>query len=159
MENIINLISKDHKKWVRIVKSFGESYPEDLVQDMYIKIYQWNGRYDKTLMYNETEVNYYFVFKVLRNLFLDKKKKKKLEFSLETNIIEPFVIDSNFEELEQLEKIRADIDNWEIYEKKVHQFIFLENKSMLELSKETGINYYSIYRSVKKIKKILKSKI
>ena len=159
MGNVINIISKDHKKWVRIVKSFGELYPEDLVQDMYIKIYQWNGKYDKTLMYNETEVNYYFVFKVLRNLFLDKKKKKKLEFSLETNIIEPCIIDSNFEELEQLEKIRSEIDNWEIYEKKVHQFIFLENKSMLELSKETGINYYSIYRSVKKIKKILKAKI
>ena len=78
MVSVINIIAKDHKRWITIAKSFGlEEDAEDLVQDMYIKINQWKGKYDKTLMFNETEVNQYFIFKVLRNLFLDKIKKQK----------------------------------------------------------------------------------
>ena len=66
MNKIISLIANDHKKWVRIVDSFGAKNSEDIVQEMYLKIYDWKGKYDKTLMYNETEVNYFFIFKVLR---------------------------------------------------------------------------------------------
>ena len=76
--NVLDILAKDHKKWLNIVRSFGLTYDaEDLVQEMYLKVYQWNGKYDKTLMFNETEVNYYFIFRVLRNLFLDKCKTKK----------------------------------------------------------------------------------
>ena len=42
-----------------------------------------------------------------------------------------------------------------MYERKIYELVFIENKSMLELSKLTGIEYYSIYRTVKKIKKLL----
>ena len=70
---ILNIVAKDHNKWLRIVKSFGlNEEAEDLVQDMYLKINSWNGKYDKTLMFNKTEVNHYFIFRVLRNMFLDK---------------------------------------------------------------------------------------
>ena len=76
--NVIKIIAKDHQKWISIARSFGlQEDAEDLVQDMYIKINKWKGKYDKTLMFNENEINQYFVFKVLRNLFLDKVKKQK----------------------------------------------------------------------------------
>lgn len=155
MNKIISLIANDHKKWVRIVDSFGAKNSEDIVQEMYLKIYDWKGKYDKTLMYNETEVNYFFIFKVLRNLFLDEVKKKKREFSLETNIIEPGIYDNTFDYIERVNLIRENISEWNMYERKIYELVFIENKSMLELSKLTGIEYYSIYRTVKKIKKIL----
>ena len=60
MVKVLNILAKQHDKWVRIARSFGlDNYAEDLVQDMYLKIYNWKGKYDKTLMYNENEVNYY----------------------------------------------------------------------------------------------------
>ncbi len=59
---VLSIIAKNHTKWLRISKSFGlTDDAEDLVQDMYLKIHSWNGKYDRTLMFNETEVNHYFV--------------------------------------------------------------------------------------------------
>tara|TARA_R110000822_G_scaffold37245_2_gene104418 strand:- start:3901 stop:4386 length:486 start_codon:yes stop_codon:yes gene_type:complete len=155
MSKVISLIAKDHKKWTRIVESFGAKHPEDIVQEMYLKIYDWKGKYDKTLMYNETEINYFFIFKVLRNLFLDEVKKKKREFSLETNIVDPCIYDNTFDYIERVDLIKKNISEWNMYERKIYELVFIENKSMLELSNLTGIDYYSIYRTVKKIKKLL----
>lgn len=137
------------------------NYAEDIVQNMYIKIHKWNGKYDASIMYNEKEINEYFIFKVLRNLFLDYHRKKKITYN---TFYEPSISDiskyiSNYELEEQLDIIKKEIKSWHLYDQKIYELIFLENKSMLELSKLTGIDYYSIYRRVKRIKKILISKI
>tara|TARA_R100001163_G_scaffold11614_4_gene10629 strand:- start:14072 stop:14560 length:489 start_codon:yes stop_codon:yes gene_type:complete len=156
---ILNIVAKDHNKWLRIVKSFGlNEEAEDLVQDMYLKINSWNGKYDKTLMFNETEVNHYFIFRVLRNMFLDKCKKKKVEVSF------PEFYDvsgnvSSFEYIEQLDVIQEEIKSWHLYDRKIYELIYIEGYSMLELSKLTGIDYYSIYRTKNKIEKLLNEKI
>ena len=116
---ILDIVAKDHSKWLRIVKSFGLNVDaEDLVQDMYLKIDGWNGKYDKTLMFNETEVNHYFIFRVLRNMFLDKCKKKKVEVAL------PEYYDvsgnvSSFEYIEQLDVIQEEIKSWHLYDRKI----------------------------------------
>lgn len=160
--NVLNIIASQHQKWINIVRSFGmHNYPEDIVQNMYIKIHKWNGKYDASIMYNETEINEYFIFKVLRNLFLDYHRKKKIPSN---TFYEPSASDiskyiSNYELQEQLDIVQNEIKSWHIYDQKIYELIFLENKSMLELSKLTGIDYYSIYRRVKRIKKILISKL
>lgn len=162
MSNVLDILSKDHKKWLKISKSFGlKEDAEDLVQDMYLKVYAWNGKYNKTLMFNDNEVNYYFIFRVLRGLFLDKVKCKKLNnVSLDTlTFLEPSKSDISFEYHAKLNDINKEIKSWELYDQKIYELIFLENYSMLELSKKTGIDYYSIYRTVKKIKKILNKKL
>ena len=157
---VLSIIAKNHSKWLRISKSFGlTDDAEDLVQDMYLKIHSWNGKYDRTLMFNETEVNHYFVFKVLRNLFLDKKKKKNIVVPISDTFCEPSTSDISLEYTEKLKKIKTEIDGWHIYDKKIYELIFLEGYSMLELSKQTGIDYYSIYRTKNKIQKILNKKI
>ena len=157
MNKVISLIAKDHKKWTRIVQSFGAKNPEDIVQNMYLKIHDWKGKYDKTLMYNDTEINYYFIFKVLRNLFLDEAKKKTPKsVSLEDlTFYEPSTSDVSFEYNNRLNKIKLEINSWHLYDQRIYDWVFVENKSMLELSNKSGIDYYSIYRSVKKIKKLL----
>ena len=162
MSNVLDILSKDHKKWLQISKSFGlTADAEDLVQEMYLKVYAWNGKYNKTLMFNETEVNYYFVFRVLRGLFLDKVKvKQPKKISLETlSFYEPSISDISFEYQTKLDKIKKEIKSWAVYDQKIYELIFLENYSMLQLSKKTGIDYYSIYRTVKKIKKILNKQL
>lgn len=160
--NILELISRQHGRWVQIVQSFGmENYAEDIVQNMYLKIHAWDGKYNNSIMYNETEINEYFIFKVLRNLFLDYHKTKKPVFSeyYEPSICHISKYISKYEYDQRLKIVKDEIKTWHLYDQKIYELIFLENKSMLELSKLTGIEYYSIYRSVKKIKKILISKI
>lgn len=161
--NVLNIISKQHDKWVDIVRSFGmHNYPEDIVQNMYIKIHKWGGKYDNSIMYNDTEINEYFIFKVLRNLFIDYHRTKKV--SIDTSFYEPSNSDiskyiSKYEYEERLKLIKDEISTWHIYEQKIYELIFLENKSMLQLSNKTGINYYAIRRTVNKIKKILIQKL
>lgn len=163
MVDVLTIISKQHNKWVQIVRSFGmHNYPEDIVQNMYLKIHKWQGKYDNSIMYNESEINEYFIFKVLRNLFLDYHKTKKIV--IDRTFYEPSISDiskyiSKHEFEERLKIVQNEIKTWHLYDQKIYELIFLENKSMLELSKQTGIDYYSIYRSVKKIKKILIDKL
>jgi len=157
---VLSIIAKSHKKWLRISKSFGlTNDAEDLVQDMYLKINDWKGKYDRTLMFNETEINTYFIFKVLRNLFLDKTRKKNKTTRFENTFYEPSISDISYEHKEQLELINNEIKSWHLYDRKVYELIYLEGYSMLELSKQTGIDYYSIYRTKNKIEKNLKGRI
>lgn len=159
MVSVLTLIAKDHDKWLRISKSFGlDDDAEDLVQDMYLKINDWKGKYDKTLMFNESEVNHYFIFRVLRNLFLDKCKKKNINVSMQ-EYFEPTANYSSFEYREQLDVIQEEIKSWHLYDRKIYELIYVEGYSMLELSKLTGIDYYSIYRTKNKIEKLLKNKM
>ena len=158
--SVINIIAKDHKRWITIAKSFGlEEDAEDLVQDMYIKINQWKGKYDKTLMFNETEVNQYFIFKVLRNLFLDKVKKQKKTIKLSDTFYEPSTSAMSMEYSERLDLVRSEIETWCLYEKKIYELVFLEGKSMQWLSDKSGIEYHTIRRAVQKIKKNINLKL
>lgn len=160
MVSVINIIAKDHKRWITIAKSFGlEEDAEDLVQDMYIKINQWKGKYDKTLMFNETEVNQYFIFKVLRNLFLDKIKKQKKTIKLSDTFYEPSTSAMSMEYSERLDLVRSEIETWCLYEKKIYELVFLEGKSMQWLSDKSGIEYHTIRRAVQKIKKNINLKL
>ena len=161
MVNVLNIVAKEHKKWLRIARSFGlQETAEDLVQDMYLKIHDWKGKYDKTLMFNKTEVNHYFVFLVLRNLFLDlcranKKKAAKLSSIKMQNSTRQI----NIEYKEQLELLKSEINSWHLYDRKIYELLYQEGYSMLELSKQTGIDYYSIYRTKNKIQKLLNQKL
>ena len=68
---ILERLSKRHDEWLRMAMSFGadRDSAQDLVQDMYLRMYKYVENPER-IMYNENEVNTYFVFVVLRNLFI-----------------------------------------------------------------------------------------
>ena len=72
------LVAAKHKQWLGIVTAFGckPEVAEDLVQEMYYKI-QLKLEKGLDIMYNEKEINYYYIFKTLRTLFYDLKRKGK----------------------------------------------------------------------------------
>ena len=74
----MRLLFEKHSDWIRIVNSFGEdpAISEDLVQEMYIKI-QLKLEKGLDISYGD-EINYYYIFKTLRTLFLDLKRKGKV---------------------------------------------------------------------------------
>lgn len=157
---VLEVMAKSHSKWLRVAKSFGlKEEAEDLVQDMYLKVYDWKGKYNKTLMFNENEVNHYFVFLVLRNLYLDKCKKQKKMIRVEESFVKSVSPQNKLEFEQQLEIIKDEINSWHLYDRKIYELIYKEGYSMLELSKKTGIDYYSIYRTKNKIDKLLHKKL
>jgi RNA polymerase sigma factor (sigma-70 family) len=155
---------KKHKQWCEIVESFGcnSDTAEDLVQEMYLKLH---GLLESGLdiKYDET-VNYYYIYKILRTLFLDLKRKEKrvnyideAEFMLlEMQADQDMIGDKTHNEIHK--DVMETLEDLYWYDRKVFELLDGE-MSVSELSRNTGISYYSLYNTYKKVKQILKEKL
>ena len=81
-------IFKKNNQWIEIVQSFGcnRDTSQDIVQEMYIKVQK---RLEKgtDIQYSEDDINYYYIFKVLRSLFLDLKRKESKVEIVELDVV------------------------------------------------------------------------
>ena len=82
MKNILDVLCIKHEQWLKYIKSFGcpNDIAEDYVQEMYIKIFNYSQRKDNDLMYDENDVNYYFIYVTLKNMYYDDLRKSKKQF-------------------------------------------------------------------------------
>jgi len=151
------IVAAKHKEWVEIVLSFGckQETAEDIVQEMYYKI-QLKLEKGLDIMYNEKEINYYYIFKTLRTLFYDLKRKGKNITMVSMDDIHLTTSDVNY----QLRKQQIDsiLDDMYWYDKKVFE-ICASGKSVAALSRDTGISYYSLYNTYTNAKKYIKEKL
>ncbi len=78
VQKTMEKLFEKNNDWIDICKSFGLDEPtaQDLVQEMYIKI-QLKLEDGLDISYGEDDVNTFYVFKTLRTLFLDLKRKGK----------------------------------------------------------------------------------
>jgi len=153
-EREMQMLVDKRKKWFNILLHFG-CHPDDcddIIQDMYLKVF--NKLNDgANIKYKDDSINYYYIFKILRSLFIDSKRKNK-------NII--------FIDLDVLYKMESDQANTETYLKVEHQLkmmywydrkvfeIITEGESISKLSQKTGISYHSLYNTFKKVKNKIK---
>ena len=122
---------------------------------MYIKI---QIKLDKGLdiTYGDDDFNHSYVFRMLRNLFLDlKRKENKVQITNIDNIKEDFSIDDSTDYHKALEKVQDEMDQLFWYDKKVYEIID-DGSSIADLSRKTRIPYYSLYNTFKKVKEKLK---
>ena len=208
VDDIIKELYKKQDLWLRYLKSWGcnPDTAKDLVQEMYIKIDVYVKKYNKNIMYNETEVNYFFVYTTLYKMFLDLKRKEKKVTLYQLNSNPTFKFDytlTNFgqedannyreymndhldykeEEDEWFEKNKA-LTDWytnedfiemtsinsgnidkldkekllNYYLRKIFEEVFVNKKSITQLSKDTKISYYSLYNTIRNIKDEIKKK-
>jgi len=173
-KSTLDLLAEKHKDWIRIVKSFGcnQDTAEDLVQEMYIKIHYLITK-GGNIMYNESEINHFYIFRTLRTMFIDltrKQSKVKLisientkDYSEEdiVNLFKKLHI-NEYNELDNIYKYEIKINNelkkmhW--YDRKIYNHI-QSGESIKSLSDKTKISYYSIYNTYNKVKKYLSNKI
>lgn len=155
VEKTLILIAKKHKTWIEIVASFGcaKETSEDIVQEMYIKIHKQLTA-GLNIMYKD-EINYYYIFKTLKSLFYDLKRKEKNIKII--NIDDANIIKSNTDINYDAayKKITDELDNMFWYDKKVFEIINA-GESIAELSRKSYIQYYSLYNTYTKVKNKLK---
>lgn len=154
---------KKHKQWCKIVESFGcnSDTAEDLVQEMYLKLHSLIES-GLDIKYDET-INYYYIYKILRTFFLDLKiKEKRVSYTdeaefylLELEANEDRLGDKTHKELHK--EVMETLEDLYWYDRKVFELLDGE-MSVSELSRNTGISYYSLYNTYKKVKQILKDK-
>ena len=175
MKNILDVLFLKHSIWIKYVKSFGcpDDVAEDYVQEMYIKIYDYSQKTSNDLMFNQDEVNYYFIYVTLKNLYYDaiRRSNKRIIVEIDENI---YLIENDYtEDLYNvqskaveiwLEKINSEIDalsNLEYSKKLVtltyYKYIFdkalVQQVNLSVLSRDIGITYWSLRNTLKNIKR------
>ena len=156
-------IASKHKDWYRIVKSFGceGDKCEDIVQEMYLKAH--------TLISNGTdisygdEINHFYIYRILRSLFIDLCRKEAKITKVNVEYLQKFVEEEEVKEYKDIEGKMKQLDTlldkvyW--YDAKVFRLLTEEKMSIAELSKKTGISYYSLYNTYKNVKSLIKTEI
>ena len=156
-------VASKHKDWLRIVKSFGckNQYCEDIVQTMYLKVHTLiNSGTD--ISYGD-DINHFYIYKILRSLFLDLCRKEAKITKVNIDYLEKFIQEEDIKEYKDIEgkmkQLDTLVDKLYWYDAKVFRLLTEENMSIAELSKKSGISYYSLYNTYKNVKSLIKQQI
>jgi len=167
--DFLNEVAKHHKEWVRTVTALGGgSYSEDIVQEMYIKLYKYA---DANKIIKNGILQKGYVFFALKSIIYTLAKEKSL--ILKENIDNHHIPDTtNHEEEQAFQKFSNKIDDylhslekksktenneryW--YDGKMFQMYKDNDLSMRKLAKLSGISWVSIFHTLKNVKQDLRN--
>ena len=105
-------------------------------------------------MYKD-DINYYYIFKTLRSLFYDLKRKEKniTIINIDDVVLNPGSTDIDYNEA--YNKIQKELSQMFWYDRKVFEIIN-GGESIAEFSRKSYIQYYSLYNTYNKVKDKLK---
>ena len=157
---LLNEISKHHNEWLKIVKTFGCEFPEDVVQDAYLRIHKY-GNADKLII--NGEINKLIMWTILRNVSHDTNKRNKIEFiSLDDvwNVKDTSESIDRHQALDKVDKlIEQESLTWHHYDKMLFDLYRKTELSMREIADATNIHYTSIFHTLKRCKKRLQEAV
>lgn len=147
---ILELLAKRNDEWIRMAMSFGadRDTAKDLVQDMYLRMYKYVENPER-IMYNEDEVNTYFVFVVLRNLFISSQKSMSFEMleEIDGEMEEPNY-DSENAYNRLLDELWEEVESWHWYDTKLFKLYHNTDMTIKRISEETKISERSIWNTL-----------
>lgn len=165
---ILDILAKRHDEWIKMAKSFklNNNDAKELVQEMYLRMYNYTKDVNR-IMYNEKEINTFYIYITLRNLYYSNytSYKNKKRITVFTDVDEEtynYIINSisydqdkildNYNKKLDLEalynKIDSIIDEWYWYDKKLTKLYLNTEMSMRDISKETKISLSSIFNTL-----------
>jgi DNA-directed RNA polymerase specialized sigma24 family protein len=165
VQDKIILIAEKHTTWVDIVCTFGctRRIAEDITQEMYIKIQLQLEKGTLDIMYNKDEINYYYIFKTLKTLFLDLKRKSK---NITIIALDEYVDDygdanyahseANYNEVYKI--VEEELAKMHWWDRKIFEIIN-GGESIAEFSRKSNISYSILYNAYQRAKKKLKKLI
>jgi len=163
---MLEKLAENHTLWIKMVINMGcdKHIAEDIVQSMYLRIHRLVTD-EKKIMYNDDEVNRFFIYVTLKNMFVDfvKARNKYTFFEyMETDDIEESIDDLEFDEQEAfhnlVDSMSSEIMSWERYDIILSQLYFKTDLSLRDIANGSGISLMSIYNSIKNYKNILNNK-
>jgi len=172
---MMELLSKYHKLWVSMGLSMGipQHLVEDIVQEMYLRLNKYVKNPEK-IMYNETDVNKFYVYITIKNLYNDYLKERSRnqvirldDIEVTYEIVEPTPEGQLKAEIEKqkaeerlVDLIQQEVSSWDRwYDQKLFKVYYETDISMRKLSADTNISVTSIFNSCKNYKQILNTKL
>lgn len=161
---MLEILSKNHDTWVSMGLSLGipSDMVEDFVHETYLRLLKYIDNPEK-IMYNETEINKFYVYVTLRNLWTDYCKEKSKYNSRKIEdfdvIYEEVDYDREIADTNLINNINEEVDSWEHwYDRKLFKLYFSSNLSLRKLADETKISVTSIFNSCRNYKNLLREK-
>lgn len=141
--------------------------PDDLVQDMYIKIHEKlrSGKLKKTDIIIEGKVNGGVIYLTLRDLSVDIYRKQQAYYPKKKDIIQTENktkeehLESQDVDLMFFKNIDKTVNNFNWFYKKIFKLYTEEFQSMRKLSNATKISYKTIYNKIKICKDEIKKQL
>lgn len=161
---MLEKLAVHHLLWIKMLVNLGCKVEDaqDLVQDMYIRLDRLVKDPSK-MMYGD-DVNRYYVWTTLRNMYFSKLKKDRASIFYELRDSDESEIDS-YDTLEDdaFRNITDKIDNitskWSIYDKKLFELYFIKGLSLRAIAKGSKIGLTSIHTSILNYKQILRENL
>jgi len=163
---MLKLLAQKHELWIKMVLGMGASkdIAEDIVQSMYLRIYKYVKDHKK-IMYSNDEVNRFFIYVTLKNMFVSYKKSKYFFYEIredEYQTDDLLYLGSNHEMEESFVKlmckIEEEINSWHNYDKILSEKYLKSDYSLRDISVGTGISLTSIFNTMRTNKRILREK-
>ena len=156
--------AKDHKKWIKIVNSFGKTnVAEDIVQEAYMVLYKYTD--EKSVVQNG-RVNQGYMFYTLRSVYYQYHKiKKRIQVTSIDDEGYTAQIQDNIEMDKEigygsfLQLVDKSMEDFNWYDRKLWKLYSQTDMSIRKIAAETSISWVSIFNSLKNIKQILKEKL
>lgn len=129
---MLSELSKKNQKWYNIALSLckDSDLAKDLVQEMYLKIYDLE----------KTEVNDFYIAYTIRHLFFNHLKKSAKTVSLEEDFIQD---NHNFETLKDRKSIAVALEELSLIDREV--LLHISEDSLRIKEKELGISYGKLH--------------
>ena len=161
---MLEKLAKHHDLWIKMLVNLGCNVhlAQDLVQDMYIRLHRL-VKDESRIMYGN-DINRYFIWTTLRNMYFSRLKSNKQMPTYELNDNDDLELDSyNIEKDNSFESIQSRIDEivstWSVYDKKLFSLYFIQGMSLRKIAKGAGIGLNSIHDSVKSQREVLRSEL
>ena len=159
---MLELLAKQHDDWIRIAYNMTEDMDEaqDLVQEMYLVVIE-GKRSVKDITYKD-QINRYFVWKLLRSLFVDEYRRRNSKKSIKTceiimdkddKALEDYNIekDSSFEYI--VSRINEAERTWHPYKRQIFDLYFMKGVSGNKIAKEGLVPTSEVYAYINEIKR------
>ena len=162
VNNILHILVRDEKTWLNMAEEISSNsniLAKDLLHDFYIALHNKinNGKVKiNDILYNDS-LNKAFIYKMMRNLFLDELRKDK-DLLIDKDLKN--IIEADNTSYVDIEKVVDDIVNefywfdrklFNLYRKKFH--------SIRKLSAATNISHVVVWRTINNCIKEIKKKI
>ena len=150
---VLELLFKKHRDWCDIVESFGVNpdTAEDLVQEMYIRIAKYVKK-GNDIMYDDTEINYYYIFRTLKHLHYDLHKKESKIITMDISDMSANFKADEFMDYDHLyDRFQEELDKLYWFHRRVFDIVE-SGVNCTELSNEANIRYHRVNGAYNKAK-------
>lgn len=160
---MIEAIAQAREVMVGMAKSIGSEYPEDLIQDIILTLIEREAAkegYLERFFDDEGRIKLNYLFFVIRNAYIDLKRKdskwKTVEFQIEKDFRsegEPYDVEADIANQKLYEKVVDAVKEMDAFHRQLFNLKLRRGMSYREISEGSYIGRNTLAHGVKKIKK------